>query len=189
MSNNPLKIIEDNIPNSPENQKISAHSPPRDNHNISSGFGEDLLNKEEIENEPSCNLPNNINSSGSVVNSDDNGAVAAGPTATTTDPNTLDDLARHKKQIFDHPLYPVVKMIYKKCHLATNGRLDDIKDGTGSLAKDKDEMLEKLKGVKYDKGNEIDRLVSTLSFDCLFSFCSRAHFATTFATHSPASPR
>ena len=50
--------------------------------------------------------------------------------------------------------------IYKKCHLATTGKLDDIKDGTSSVLAERTAFFEKLAQVKYDPNNQLDRLVS-----------------------------
>lgn len=59
----------------------------------------------------------------------------------------------------------MLNVIYNKVHQATNGKLDDMKDLTKSLIQERDAHLSKLKNIKYNKKNELDRLVSIMCID------------------------
>ena len=77
------------------------------------------------------------------------------------DKNGSLEIGGQKRNICKHPLFPLMAAIYKKCHLATTGKLDDIKDGTSSVLSERTEFFEKLAQVKYDPNNPLDRLVSS----------------------------
>lgn len=182
MSSSPIKLEEkfeltkkQHSVNSPNNMKLNNTNNNNSSHNISSGLGDclDQNNASDDDNFQSLKMRNNNNinqnpnSSNSFLNSSGEHSGNSGPIKKTIDnnnnENNNDTISVQKMNIKNHRLFPVLQAIFRKCQAATNGKLEDVKDASEGFARDKHALFKNLQGVKFDKKNELDKLVSTIS--------------------------